>query len=372
MSADSASVQFVAKSSLSASLNAEAALSAQLGAGAAVVNDYQIQADAIDGGHRLTITRGSEVQTMDLMDGATGAPGDTGPAGPQGEPGPAGPQGEPGPAGPQGEPGPAGPQGEKGDKGEPGPQGEQGPQGEKGEPGPAGPQGDTGPAGPQGKPGQDAPQESVLYTAQSLTDEQQAHARENIAAAGVARVEAVETALAGKLDNAPGTWPEWSAIEQAVARERMGILGDYELIEEITVTEDLQKIERSYDLDGNAYAFRSILLISKFPETAEGRNKITNYRVYVELNNNKSIEAFYTYDLNKYNNETYQLIQNQNGFYNAIFSECTSNKGHLQGYPAKVSSSFALSDYIESIRIETTLSANIYSGTVIKIYGVRA
>ena len=73
MSADSASVQFVAKSSLSASLNAEAALSAQLGAGAAVVNDYLIQTEEIEDGHRLTITRGSEVQTLDLKNGAPGS-----------------------------------------------------------------------------------------------------------------------------------------------------------------------------------------------------------------------------------------------------------------------------------------------------------
>ena len=73
MSADSASVQFVAKSSLSASLNAEAALSAQLGAGAAVVNDYLIQTEEIEDGHRLTITRGSEVQTFDLKNGTPGS-----------------------------------------------------------------------------------------------------------------------------------------------------------------------------------------------------------------------------------------------------------------------------------------------------------
>ena len=73
MSADSASVQFVAKSSLSASLNAEAALTAQLGAGAAVVNDYLIQTEEIEDGHRLTITRGSEVQTFDLKNGAPGS-----------------------------------------------------------------------------------------------------------------------------------------------------------------------------------------------------------------------------------------------------------------------------------------------------------
>ena len=158
---------------MNARLNAAQALSGDIGAGSVVVNDYQIQADAIDGGHRLTITRGSEVQTMDLMDGAPGEIGEPGPAGPQGE---KGEQGEPGPAGSQGEPGPQGEKGEKGDKG------------------------DTGPAGPQGEPGKDAPQEAVLYTAQSLSDEQQAQARENIAAARADDVQQLAEDMIGKLD----------------------------------------------------------------------------------------------------------------------------------------------------------------------------
>ena len=85
--------------------------------------------------------------------------------------------------------GPQGPQGEKGDPGkdgEPGATGPQGPQGEKGDPGKDGEPGATGPQGPQGEkgdPGKDAPQEAVLYTAQTLDDAQKAQARENIGAA---------------------------------------------------------------------------------------------------------------------------------------------------------------------------------------------
>ena len=71
-----------------------------------------------------------------------------------------------GPQGPQGAPGA---QGEKGEKGEPGAPGAQGEKGEKGE------------------PGKDAPQEAVLYTAQTLNDAQKAQARENIGAADAAR-----------------------------------------------------------------------------------------------------------------------------------------------------------------------------------------
>lgn len=71
--------------------------------------------------------------------------------------------------------GPQGPQGEKGDPGA---------KGEKGDPGAPGAQGEKG---EKGDPGKDAPQEVVLYTAQTLDDAQKAQARENIGAADAAR-----------------------------------------------------------------------------------------------------------------------------------------------------------------------------------------
>ena len=86
--------------------------------------------------------------------------------------------------------GPRGLTGEDGEPGAPGPQGPQGPQGEKGDPGKDGEPGATGPQGPQGEkgdPGKDAPQETVLYTAQTLDDAQKAQARENIGAADAAQ-----------------------------------------------------------------------------------------------------------------------------------------------------------------------------------------
>ena len=55
--------------------------------------------------------------------------------------------------------------------------GPQGPQGEKGDPGAQGEKGE------KGDPGRDAPQEAVLYTAQTLNDAQKTQARENIGAA---------------------------------------------------------------------------------------------------------------------------------------------------------------------------------------------
>ena len=138
--------------------------------------------------------------------GEKGEPGPQGPRGEKGDTGERGPQGETGatgPQGPQGETGAIGPQGPQGETGATGPQGPKGKDGEvtfesltdeqiaslRGEPGEKGEKGEKGDPGAQGEkgekgdPGRDAPQEAVLYTAQTLNDAQKTQARENIGAA---------------------------------------------------------------------------------------------------------------------------------------------------------------------------------------------
>ena len=141
--------------------------------------------------------------------GPKGEKGEPGPQGPQGETGATGPQGPKGetgatgPQGPKGEKGAIGPQGPRGETGATGPQGPKGKDGEvtfesltdaqkaslRGEPGAKGEKGEKGEPGAKGEkgekgdPGKDAPQEAVLYTAQTLNDAQKTQARENIGAA---------------------------------------------------------------------------------------------------------------------------------------------------------------------------------------------
>ena len=142
--------------------------------------------------------------------------------GPRGEPGrdgAKGDKGDPGAKGDKGDPGAPGARGEKGEKGDPGRDGSPGATGATprftvtavtGEAGtaasvtqsgtaenpmveftiPQGMKGDTGAQGEKGEkgdPGKDAPQEAVLYTAQTLDDAQKAQARENIGAVDAAR-----------------------------------------------------------------------------------------------------------------------------------------------------------------------------------------
>ena len=134
--------------------------------------------------------------------GPKGEKGDTGAQGPRGE------KGDTGERGPQGETGATGPQGPKGKdgevtfesltdeqiaslRGEPGAKGEKGEKGDPGAKGEKGEKGDPGAKGEKGEkgdPGRDAPQEAVLYTAQTLNDAQKTQARENIGAADAAMV----------------------------------------------------------------------------------------------------------------------------------------------------------------------------------------
>lgn len=146
--------------------------------------------------------------------GPRGEKGDTGERGPQGETGATGPQG------PKGETGATGPQGPRGEIGATGPQGPKGKDGEvtfesltdeqkaslRGEPGAKGEKGEKGDPGAQGEkgekgdPGRDAPQEAVLYTAQTLNNDQKTQARQNIGAADEETVNQLKTDVDAKIN----------------------------------------------------------------------------------------------------------------------------------------------------------------------------
>lgn len=55
---------------LQAQLSGPAQLSALLTSGGVILNDYVLGVQTIEGGHRLVIMRGNDVQTMDIMNGS--------------------------------------------------------------------------------------------------------------------------------------------------------------------------------------------------------------------------------------------------------------------------------------------------------------
>ena len=83
---------------------------------------------------------------------------------------------------------------------------------------------------------------------------------ETIVTDGVANVSKYDTVKDAMCD---GKGAAWTADEQAAARERMGIPGDYVLIEEITLEEDVGYISRSEEPDGTPYSFSAFCIIAE-------------------------------------------------------------------------------------------------------------
>ena len=355
--------------------------------------------------------------------GAQGPKGDTGPAGEKGEKGDAftyadftvaqlaalkgekgdkGAQGEQGPAGPKGETGAQGPTGPKGDTGAPGdsytvkglyatlaalqtahptgsagdawfvgtadsntvyqwdvdkaawvnvgalkgPKGDTGPAGAKGDTGAQGPQGDTGPAGPQGPQGEKGPQGSQ-------------------GARGAAGI------VVSTTEPTDESHPVWVNPEG----ENTPLPGDsrFELIETITIAEDTNIIERTAEPDGTAYNFHSMALRVTFP-TSKAESSVTNFRVSMfvdKTNTTEPLDAVRTFKLNQYTNILTVLTESHYGLYVTQMSDVTSNRGHLGGFPTIISSDYRFGTGIWKLAIQTTLSNDLYAGTVVEIYGVR-
>lgn len=122
--------------------------------------------------------------------------------------------------------------------------------GERGEQGIPGERGAQGDKGDKGEPGADAPQDVVRYAVQSLTDEQHTQARANIGAA-----ESFEVGDGLKMDG------DVLSVKQ----------GEYELIEIITITEDITVIERDVNLN-------AVLVLATFEQASKMTNAFLRVR----------------------------------------------------------------------------------------------
>ena len=206
--------------------------------------------------------------------GPRGEKGDTGERGPQGETGATGPQGPKGKDGEvtfesltdaqkaslRGEPGA---KGEKGEKGEPGAKGEKG---EKGEPGAQGEKGE------KGDPGRDAPQEAVLYTAQTLNDAQKTQARENIGAADAAMVSQLKSDVDAKINQS-----------------------DALTLEEIMASTDLsKKVASAEAVKSVKNAIGSIKSGSFYAEKSKGNTVPVDYGGFIRLSGGSWPGSFYS------------------------------------------------------------------------------
>ena len=227
--------------------------------------------------------------------------------GPRGEPGrdgAKGDKGDPGAKGDKGDPGAPGARGEKGEKGDPGRDGSPGATGATprftvtavtGEAGtaasvtqsgtaenpmveftiPQGMKGDTGATGEKGEkgdPGKDAPQEVVLYTAQTLDDAQKAQARENIGAAFATTVSSLKTDVDAK-------------INQSDALTLEEIMASTDLSKKVASAEAVKSIKN---------AIGSIKSGSFYAEKSKGNTVPVDYGGFIRLSGGSWPGSFYS------------------------------------------------------------------------------
>lgn len=305
--------------------------------------------------------------------------------------------------------GPAGKDGSNGKDGAPGKDGKDG------EPGP---KGDTGATGPQGAPGSDAsvtaeniqsalgytPVKDVQVAGSSVLDG--GVAKVPIASAtslGVIKVGSAnnsgiyidgndgncyisyatnpeidgrtaqrKTIVCSNFDYAvkaamcDGKGVAWTAGEQKAARERMGVDKTYELIEEITLTEEVTQLIRNAEPNGTAYHFRNMYVNIITPQAKE------NGVIYSRFNNILIGLAM--------NSITSQVPE---GGIAQIYAHV--DDGFLDGYGVgapNLMTSSSLVRYLTPLNVPSGISAinsikilatvNIPINTNIKIYGVRA
>lgn len=177
--------------------------------------------------------------------------------------------------------------------------------------------------------------------------------------------------LANKLPKSPGDWDPWTAEEQAMARKRIGE-PQFELIEEITLTEDVKAIMRNTEPNGTPYNFDSVLIYTNAKIVlGEGSGSwginLTNGNTNVrDIAFGDSIYESYT--------KQYLKIYNNHGFLDAESYQNTSN-GYSSGYiryPAAVRfNGLIVFDGITQIQIYQFNNKTFASGSVFKIYAIR-
>ena len=173
--------------------------------------------------------------------------------------------------------------------------------------------------------------------------------------------------LAVKAAMCDGKGEAWTAAEQKAARERMGIPGDYQLIEEIVLTEE-SSVARSKEPDGTPYNFSVIMLRAEFPASDKTGNIYISYNIGNEYNN--IISYFlspYKADAVKYG---YSKVWVENSRYRSGWWTCVENHGQFAQYyenPMQ-QDKYSIADG-NIIGFSTDVMA---AGTKITIYGVRA
>jgi len=160
-----------------------------------------------------------------------------------------------------------------------------------------------------------------------------------------------------------------SEAQQKVARENIGAeqLTEYELIANVTTTEEINTLNITVGNDGNAYALKKAIFEIMVPAAV-------NTKPFVLFVNH--MYAFYSAKVvDTKNKQTFLCVDVVNGRLLATYYGCTGavNSGQDDGgmlyYPVRFSSA---ADNIKHFQVYGVNSAVLPVGTTVTVWGVRA
>ena len=162
-----------------------------------------------------------------------------------------------------------------------------------------------------------------------------------------------------------GKGAAWTSAEQKAARERMGVDKEYELIEKITLPENVMQISRNTEPDGTAYAFEAIAIKINRTNTGEGG-------VYVYSGSTVLGWSYIAKNGQYFGCETFSL----HGYWqNYRYSASTGHNDYNSIAPAGdskfLTTKKVAGQYVSSVQIKSN-TEGFDTGTTISIYGVRA
>lgn len=182
------------------------------------------------------------------------------------------------------------------------------------------------------------------------------------------------TAIIGKgtlnsILSTPSVMPSLTAEEQAAARKRMGLPGNYELIEEIICDGTAEAYTRNVDPSGNAYDFESVYIEI---EVQAGNTYTT---VYIRANDESG--KFVLYD---------GLVAVKKNYTTYMCSCCYADRGYYRGWSIAQNIATSNSEGSQTVRSNRPVpivspikkvfvninSGTFFAGDKIRIYGVIA
>jgi hypothetical protein len=178
-------------------------------------------------------------------------------------------------------------------------------------------------------------------------------------------VVSVEWVIKIKVDQTYNPESENAQSGKAVAQAISTVGGDYELIEDITLTEDISQIERTVEPNGTPYNFRKVMVLyTSNAKVGEGNIQTTAF------SNDKGLGLTLSKNTDTTNSDTSRFEFEANGVLKAHLTQWSKYSwvaGAVYGNPYIIE--LNENDTITKVKCSAT---TLPAGFNIKIYGVRA